>query len=303
MGTQVSHAAGGSPAERIGAVVAVQLGEPVRSATPLSGGDLCKAWRVELASGTVFAKSMDDAPPGTLAVEAAGLDWLRAAGALDVPEVLAVDDRALVLVWVDEGLRTPVADERLGRGLAALHGSGADAFGATPPGGGAAGFLARLGVGAQPSLTWAEHLTTRRWAPLAAEAERRGALPPGARDAVEHLAGRLRDAATGLAGPPEPPARLHGDLWAGNVLWSVGDRPWLIDPAAHGGHRETDLAMMRLFGGFGPATFAAYDEVNPLAEGWQERVALHQLDPLLVHACLFGGGYGTRVAEIAARYR
>ena len=109
--------------------------------------------------------------------------------------------------------------------------------------------------------------------------------------------------ASAQAGPPEPPARLHGDLWAGNVLWSVGDRPWLIDPAAHGGHRETDLAMMRLFGGFGPATFAAYDEANPLADGWQERVALHQLDPLLVHACLFGGGYGARVAEIVSHYR
>jgi len=294
---------GGAPGEPVGAVVAELLGEPVRSATPLSGGDLADAWRVERASGPVFAKSMDGAPPGTLAIEAAGLDWLRAAEALDVPHVLAVDDRVLVLDWIDEGHRTPAAEERLGRGLAALHESGADAFGAVPPGGGPAGFLARLGVGAQPSATWAEHITTRRWAPLAAEAERRGALPPGTRDAVEHLADRVRDPANGLAGPPEPPARLHGDLWAGNVRWSVGDRPWLIDPAAHGGHRETDLAMMRLFGGFGPAAFAAYDGVAPLADGWQERVALHQLDPLLVHACLFGGGYGSSVADVVARYR
>ncbi len=112
----------------------------------------------------------------------------------------------------------------------------------------------------------------------------------------------MHDPATGLSGPSEPPSRLHGDLWAGNVLWGLNDLPWLIDPAAHGGHRETDLAMMHLFGGFGPATFAAYDESYPLATGWRDRVALHQLDPLLVHACLFGGGYGSRVAEIVAQY-
>lgn len=293
----------GSPAERITAIVGELLGEDARSASPVSGGDLGDAWRVELASGPVFAKSMADAPPGTLAIEAAGLDWLRATGGLDVPEVRAVDDRALVLAWIDEGHRTTTAEEHLGRGLAAVHQASADAFGAVPPGGGPAGFLARLGVTAYRSDTWAEHITTRRWVPLAAEADRRGALPPGTLGAVDRLAERVRAPATGLAGAPELPARLHGDLWAGNVLWGRGDRPWLIDPAAHGGHRETDLAMMRLFGGFGPATFAAYDEAHPLAEGWRERVALHQLDPLLVHACLFGGGYGSRVAEIVEHYR
>ena len=293
----------GTPAERILAIVAELLGEEARAASPVSGGDLGAAWRIELASGPVFAKSMDDAPTGTLAVEAAGLDWLRIDDGLDVPDVLAVDDRALVLAWIDEGRATPTAEERLGRGLSAIHKVGADAFGAVPPDGGPAGFLARLGVTARRSESWAEHITARRWAPLAVEADRRGALPAGTRGALDRLAERVRDPAIGLAGPPEPPARLHGDLWAGNVLWGRDDRPWLIDPAAHGGHRETDLAMMRLFGGFGPATFAAYDEVDPLADGWRERVAIHQLDPLLVHACLFGGGYGARVAEIVALYR
>ncbi|HAS10233.1 MAG TPA: fructosamine kinase, partial [Acidimicrobiaceae bacterium] len=89
----------------------------------------------------------------------------------------------------------------------------------------------------------------------------------------------------------EPPARLHGDLWAGNRLVDRDGRSWLIDPAAHGGHREFDLAMMRLFGGFGAACFAAYDDVHPLADGWEARVPLHQLAPLVVHAIKFGGGY------------
>jgi fructosamine-3-kinase len=102
-----------------------------------------------------------------------------------------------------------------------------------------------------------------------------------------------------LAGPPEPPARLHGDLWSGNVLWS-GDGAWLVDPAAHGGHRETDLAMLALFGcPHLSIVLAAYDEAYPLADGWRRRVALHQLFPLLVHTVLFGGGYAEQTIAAA----
>jgi fructosamine-3-kinase len=105
-----------------------------------------------------------------------------------------------------------------------------------------------------------------------------------------------------LAGPQEPPARLHGDLWSGNVLWDRGGRPWLIDPGAYGGHREVDLAMLNLFGAPGPAFLAAYEARHPLADGHEERVELWQLFPLLVHAALFGGGYRQAAAQVAARY-
>jgi fructosamine-3-kinase len=105
-----------------------------------------------------------------------------------------------------------------------------------------------------------------------------------------------------VGGPAEPPARLHGDLWGGNVLAGADGRPWLIDPAAYGGHREIDLAMLRLFGGASERVFAAYEEVSPLAEGWRERVELWQLFPLLVHAVLFGGAYVESVRRVARRY-
>ena len=98
---------------------------------------------------------------------------------------------------------------------------------------------------------------------------------------------------------PEPPARLHGDLWSGNVV-AVAGAPTLIDPAVYGGHREVDLAMLALFGGLAPACVDAYAEVAPLAPGWRDRVALWQLYPLAVHALLFGGGYGGQVARILA---
>ena len=105
-----------------------------------------------------------------------------------------------------------------------------------------------------------------------------------------------------LAGPPEPPARLHGDLWGGNVLAGADGRAWLIDPASYGGHREVDLAMLRLFGSPGERVFAAYGEAAPLADGHEQRVALWQLVPLLAHAVLFGGGYGASVERAAGRY-
>jgi fructosamine-3-kinase len=116
---------------------------------------------------------------------------------------------------------------------------------------------------------------------------------------LEAVAVRLPE----LGGSPEPPARLHGDLWGGNRLVGAGGRSWLIDPAAHGGHREFDLAMMRLFGGFGEDCFDAYAEAWPLSAGWRERVPLHQLAPLVVHAIKFGGGYAAATRRALAAIR
>jgi fructosamine-3-kinase len=143
------------------------------------------------------------------------------------------------------------------------------------------------GLPNEPCETWVEFYATNRLLPLARLASDGEALPQGAIQKLEAVACRLAE----LGGPDEPPARLHGDLWAGNRLVGARGVSWLIDPAAHGGHREFDLAMMRLFGGFGEACFAAYAEVWPLADGWAERVPLHQLAPLVVHAIKFGGGY------------
>ncbi|HEY7882543.1 MAG TPA: fructosamine kinase family protein, partial [Streptosporangiaceae bacterium] len=142
---------------------------------------------------------------------------------------------------------------------------------------------------------WPEWYASRRLLPYLRRAADAGALGPGQVLPVEAVLARI----TELAGPAEPPSRLHGDCWSGNVQWS-GGRGWLIDPAAHGGHRETDLAMLALFGApFLDRILASYDETAPLAAGWRARVPLHQLHPLLVHACLFGAGYAEPVAEAA----
>ncbi|MGH3416815.1 MAG: fructosamine kinase family protein, partial [Actinocrinis sp.] len=126
-----------------------------------------------------------------------------------------------------------------------------------------------------------------------------GAVDKDGAAAIEQVCDRIED----LAGPPELPARIHGDLWAGNIHWDTRGRAWLIDPAAHGGHRETDLAMMALFEPpYLETIVAAYDEVHPLDEDWRDRIGLHQLHPLLVHAVLFGSSYGAQAAAAARQY-
>jgi fructosamine-3-kinase len=145
-----------------------------------------------------------------------------------------------------------------------------------------------------PAPDWAAFYAERRLRPVLQRAH----LSPEGTRAVERVCERIGE----LAGPEEPPARLHGDLWSGNVLWDRRGEPWLVDPGAYGGHREVDLAMLNLFGAPGPVFLAAYEERHPLAAGHEERVALWQLFPLLVHAALFGGGYRQAAANAAAHY-
>jgi fructosamine-3-kinase len=265
--------------------IGAALGADVVSLTSLRGGDVADAYAVELASGRrVFAKTHRRAPPGFFVTEATGLAWLREAGAVPIPEVLAVSDDPplLVLEWIETGRPRARTEARLGRALAALHGAGAPSFGREDR-----RSTGSRGLPNEPCATWAAFYADCRLRPLAKLARDADALPGDAIRALEAVAARLPE----YGGDDEAPARLHGDLWAGNRLVGAEGESWLIDPAAHGGHREFDLAMMRLFGGFGSACFAAYAEVSPPAEGWRERVPLHQLAPLVVHAIKFGGGY------------
>jgi fructosamine-3-kinase len=300
----------------LAAAVARAAGVQVTAGSRASGGSINEAWALELAGGgRAFVKTRADAAPGEYATEAAGLRWLAQADAVALPAVLAVGDgggdgpRFLALEWVDSGRLDATGEEALGRGLAALHAAGAPDFGAPPPGApapgeaGGPGAVAPLRIGElslpnDPASDWPSFYARRRLEPLVALClERRTLSASGAR-AVERVCERIGD----LAGPAEPPARLHGDLWGGNVLPGADGRARLIDPAAYGGHREVDLAMLRLFGAPSERVFAAYDDAAPLADGHRERVELWQLFPLLVHAALFGGSYGASVERAAVRY-
>ncbi|HEV2935223.1 MAG TPA: fructosamine kinase family protein [Streptosporangiaceae bacterium] len=322
-----------SVADRLGQLT----GLPVREARVVGSQHGYQHLMITLSSGQrAFAKAVteaitepvtESAAPGAeaspqtaaaFAAEANGLRWLAEAAAVPVPAVLAVGPSALVISMITPQRATPDAAFGFGTDLARLHAAGADAFGAPWP-----GFIASLPLdntalargdnppgppaglareddlpgpaAGTPGQDWPEWYADRRLLPYLRRAVDAGALRAEDGRLVEAVIDRIGS----LAGPAEPPSRIHGDCWAGNVLWS-GGRGWLIDPAAHGGHRETDLAMLALFGA--PSLdriLAGYNDTVPLAPGWRSRVPLHQLHPLLVHACLFGASYREEVRSAA----
>lgn len=276
------------------------LGSAVKKTKRLSGGDINDAFELELGSGArVFLKTNRAAPPSMFPAEARGLSWLTEARALRVPEVLAVsggradEPSFLVLELLEEGRRQHDFDEQLGRGLARLHRFGAPGFGLDHD-----NFIGSLPQRNRAHDTWADFFWSERLEPQLARAVAAGRASARLQSGFERLQGKLLQ----LLGPSEPPSRLHGDLWGGNLHCDESGQPCLIDPAVYGGHREVDLAMMRLFGGFGERVFRAYEEEWPLAPGHGERVALYQLYPLMVHVNLFGGGYAESVERSLARY-
>jgi fructosamine-3-kinase len=270
------------------------LGAAVVSTTPVAGGDTCTSTRLRLSDGrSALIKTRPNPPEGFFEAEARGLRWLAEPGAVPVAEVLGVQADCLVLGWVEPTRPTPEAATELGRMLARLHASGADGFGAEQD-----GFIGTLPLPNRPAPTWPEFFAVRRILPYLKLGVDRGHVAPEDATAVEGVVRRIVD----LAGPAEPPARLHGDLWSGNLVWNGERSAVLVDPSAHGGHRETDLAMLALFGlPQLPRVLAAYDEEAPLADGWEERQPLHQLFPVLVHAALFGGRYGALAGDAARK--
>ncbi|NPC97130.1 fructosamine kinase family protein [Nocardioides sp. zg-DK7169] len=275
------------------------LGAAVVATAPVAGGEVCTATKLRLSDGTTaLVKTLPHAPAGFFPTEARGLRWLgEVDGGVPVPDVLAVDEECLVLRWVEPGRGSVDAAAAFGRALATTHDAGAPAYGA-PPGSGEEGFIGRLPLPQRPAPTWAEFYAVRRVLPYLKVARDRAAVTASEAELIEGLVGRLPRLL-----PEEPPSRLHGDLWNGNVLWGADGRVSVVDPAAYGGHREADLAMLALFGLPNLArVLEAYQEVHPLADGWRDRVAVHQIFPLLVHACLFGSGYGARAAQAAASY-
>jgi len=299
------------PATAVGPATAARLTRlldcDLAAARSLGGQHGVRHYRLELADGRVaFAKlhnsrsvgngpvassaahraaagqrTADQDPAGFVA-EAAGLRWLAAAEAVPVPAVMAYDASCLIIEWIEGGSPSQAAAVRFGRELAGLHAAGAGRFGAPGP-----GTIAGLPLPDENADGWPDWYAASRVLPYARMARDAGTLTRADVALIESACARLPE----LAGPAEPPSRIHGDCWSGNVLWS-GGRGWLIDPAAHGGHRETDLAMLALFGApYLAEIVAAYQEAAPLADGWRDRVPIHQLHPLLVHVCLFGSSY------------
>lgn len=263
--------------------------------TPVSGGSISATSRLTFDSGeSLFAKAWpghdegERAPEGFFAAEASGLRWLREAGGVRVPEVIAELPDLLAIEWVEAGDPTQSGARDFGAGLARTHRSGAPSFGAPWP-----GFIGSLPMPNEPSPgPWSEWFGACRLRPYALLSLENNALDGRDVDRVENLIARLGDFDAG-----EPPARIHGDLWPGNVLWDVEGRGWLVDPAAHGGNRITDLACLGLFGGVAylAQVLDGYQEAYPLPDDWRATLPAHRLFLMLVHTAIFGGGYRSAV--------
>ena len=248
-----------------------------------------------------FVKTHPSGPDAYL-VEAAGLTWLAAAGpaAARIVEVREVSPRRLVLQRLTPTAPSRRAAQEFGEALAATHAAGAPSFGSPPDGWVGDGYIGTQRMTLQPTQTWSRFYAEQRLLPYAEAAYRIGNLSTGGRQLIDHLAQRLTD---GVYDDDRAPARIHGDLWAGNVIFTE-DGVVLIDPAAHGGHGLTDLAMLHLFGAPElPAITDGYVAATRLTTDWRELIGLHQLHPLLVHAVTHGPGYGAEAATVAERYR
>lgn len=245
-----------------------------------------------------LVKSRNDAPRGFFAAEAAGLAWLAAGRGARVVEVLETTATSIVLERVETVRPSAAAAAAFGAALAATHDAGADAFGASPPDWSGDIFIGRRVQPARLEPTWGRFYAAQRVEPFLAPAVAAGNLSASGVAVVRRACALI---ARGAFDDGEAPARLHGDLWSGNVLWSPAGVV-LIDPAAHGGHRETDLAMLALFGcPFLDDIVDAYGRAHALRDGWRERVPLHQLHPLAVHAAGHGPAYGDELVDAAER--
>lgn len=279
------------------AVVTTRLGRSEPTLTRVAGGDINDAYEARWPGGDrLFIKTRKGLAGDAYRTEADGLRWLAEARAVRIPKVVAQSgpDDPVAFLALEHMARTAPAldhDDRLGDGLAALHAAGAPGF----------GYLHDNWIGSLPQSnhtreTWSAFYAEARVLPLVRRAIDDGRAPASWAALADRLAARLPE----LAGPSEPPARLHGDLWSGNVITDSRGQPVLIDPAVYGGHREVDLAMLALFGGLSPRVVAAYEARTPLAPGWKARTRLWQIYPLLVHTLLFRGSY-VQAAEAAMR--
>lgn len=263
---------------------------------PVTGGCINRCFRLQVEHSPVFLKYNDSSRyPNMFGMEAVGLQMIRESGAIGVPTVLAcsevLDLSFLLLEWIEPGERVNNFWNDFGARLAKLHQTSSEQFGFDTN-----NYIGSLSQSNFRHNSWVDFFITERIEPQVKLAQDHSAIPGSLVKKFATLYGRLKDII-----PPEPPALLHGDLWNGNFLVNGSGTATLIDPSVYYGHREMDLAMTKLFGGFSRDFYSAYEEVFPLQNGFEERIDIHNLYPLMVHVNLFGGGYLQQVQQVLSK--
>lgn len=277
--------------EALKAIIQSQIDMTIISEKPISGGDINKAAKIETTSGDrFFLKWNESAPEGMFETEAKGLKLLDSALTdLIIPEVFLIGDNFLLLKFIEESNTGSSFD--FGVQLAKLHRKTNELFGLDH-----SNYIGRLPQQNKYHADWLEFFMRERLEPQVKMAIDTGKLDPKLSTIFDRAINY-----TYVVFPDEPPALLHGDLWGGNYLFNTEGKACIYDPAVYFGHREIDLAMSRLFGGFGSDFYQGYNEEYPLEKGYEERFKLCNLYPILVHANLFGGHYCNQ-AEVLLKH-
>ena len=257
---------------------------PVTSVVPISGGCISPAARVDAGGGSFFVKWAESAEGGRMfESEAAALETLGTTGTVATPQVVALGTQFILLEWLPSGRADHSAWQRFGATLARLHRTQAPTFGWDR-----SNYIGSLPQQNERSARWSDFWREQRLTAQLKLALEKGVLTRTDQRAFDTLFNEL-DALI-EAGQQDGASLLHGDLWSGNVHATPSGIA-LIDPSTYFGHREVDLAMADLFGGFPASFWESYEEAWPLRGGWQMRRSIYQLYYLLVHVNLFGGGY------------
>lgn len=258
----------------------------------VGGSSVNRAWRIDSSEGQFFLKANTAFDmPGIFEAEARALELLRATQTLRIPKVIfqsSVGEHSfLLLEYLSQSTGKSEHCARFGEQLAELHRHSWKAFGLDH-----SNYISSIRQSNAPRGDWSSFFVEERLEPLVRDGVDSGRLPANSLKSFDKLYRLLPQYY-----PEEPPALLHGDLWYGNFIRLSSGETVLIDPAIYYGHREVDIAMTRLFGGFGESFYSAYQEAYPMAAGWEERLALWNLYPLLVHVKLFGAEYVPQLLE------
>ncbi|HLP13341.1 MAG TPA: fructosamine kinase family protein [Flavobacteriales bacterium] len=269
----------------------------VKEVSPEFGGSINESFRLGTSQGHFFLKRNDAKKyPDMFRHEAAGLSLLKASTAFKIPEVILwgeTDEHAFIVIeYIRKENNTTAFWKKFGYDLANMHKQTNETFGLHH-----SNYIGSLQQSNTKKQSWPDFFVSERLVPLVSMANQAGKLDIDTVKKFERLCFKMNELF-----PAEIPALLHGDLWSGNYMCTQGDVPAIFDPAVYYGHREMDLAMMHLFGGFHADTYKAYQEIYPLESGWKQRVDLCNLYPLLVHVNLFGGNYVKQVKQVVGQY-